>query len=124
MSARQKNIIWFLLMAVAFYSYFAWVAEAWLRQNAIDPLFANFVVFPFLLGLAAFTGFSGSLTEKVIFFLLVPLAPSLLLFQASDPAKPGLQWLLVAGIQLPYWAGALGSYGVRHFLGKLRSSVQ
>lgn len=50
----------------------------------------------------------------------MPIIPCLILGQEGDPAKPGLQWVLIASMQLPYWVGgAIGgllSYIVRQYV--------
>ena len=107
MRARHQNYIWATLLAGIFFLYYGQVASYWVGKEGVDPFIINFLIAPVLLGLVAFAGLRGEMLEKVFFLLVAPIVPCLILGQVSDPAKPGMQWVLLALVQLPYWLGGV-----------------
>lgn len=88
-----------------FYFYYTEAAGYWLNKDEIDPFVVNFIYVPALFGAITFIGLNGASIEKILWFCFMPIAPCLILGQEGDPAKPGLQWMLIMGMQLPYWVG-------------------
>jgi len=105
MSVHYRNLIWAGVLAVLFFLYYSQVAAYWLNREGVDPLMANFVIAPALFGLVAFIVLRGEIFERILFLLAMPIIPCLILGQEGDSAKPGMQWILIAAIQLPYWVG-------------------
>ena len=116
MGTRNRNIIWAGFLAVLFFLYYEHVASYWVGKEGVDPLLVNFVIAPALFGFAALFWLNGTLFEKILFLLLIPIIPCLILGQEEDPAKPGLQWILITSIQLPYWLGGLLAFWGRRFM--------
>ncbi|MEW8629929.1 MAG: hypothetical protein AB2591_08005 [Candidatus Thiodiazotropha sp.] len=107
MTDRLRNTVWIGLNAVIFYFYYTEVASYWLNKEGVDPLSVNFIYVPALFGLTTIIGLKGTIMAKALWFCFMSAVPCLVLGQEGEPAKPGLQWVLIIGMQLPYWvAGA------------------
>lgn len=107
MSNKLRNATWIGLNAVIFYIYYTEAAGYWLNKEGIHPLIVNFGYVPALFGLTTIIGLRGQPIVKALWFGFMPIIPCLVLGQEGDPAKPGLQWVLVWGMQLPYWIGGV-----------------
>ncbi|WP_134081575.1 hypothetical protein [Thiohalophilus thiocyanatoxydans] len=105
MNPGYRNLMWVGFLAILFFLYYSQLGGYWLGKESVDPLIVNFVVAPALFGFVAYLGLRGELFGKLLFFVAMPIVPCLVLGQEGDPAKPGLQWLLIAAMQLPYWVG-------------------
>lgn len=116
MNIHYRNLVWVGVLAVLFFLYYSQLAGYWLDKEEIDPLIANFVIAPALFGLVAYVGLRGEIFERVLFLIVMPVVPCLILGQEGDPAKPGLQWVLIASMQAPYWVGGAAG-GLITFLG-------
>ncbi|MCG7993943.1 MAG: hypothetical protein JAZ06_00820 [Candidatus Thiodiazotropha taylori] len=103
MSIRLKNTVWIGFTALIYYFYYTAVAGYWLDKEEIDPLVVNFIYVPALFGLVTIAGLRETLIDKALWLVFMPVIPCLILGQEGDPAKPGLQWMLIVGMQLPYW---------------------
>jgi hypothetical protein len=116
MTINYRNLIWIIVVASLFYVYFSQLAGYWLDTEWVDPLIINFIITPAVFGLVTFIGLRGKMKQRAIFLFLMPIVPCLILGQEGDPAKPGLQWVLMASMQLPYWCG--GVVGILVYLRK------
>lgn len=108
--------MWAGLSAIALHVYYTELASYWMNKEGIDPLLYNFIYAPAIFGIASAFGLKGKIFQKAIWFALIPVIPCLILGQEGDPAKPGLQWVLIIGLQLPYWVGgALAGAIIEYF---------
>ncbi|MES9998515.1 MAG: hypothetical protein ABW125_03835 [Candidatus Thiodiazotropha lotti] len=115
MSNRLSNAGWIGLSALVFYFYYFEVAGYWNNKEGIDPLVVNFICVPALFGLITIIGLKGALIEKILWFCFMPVIPCLILGQEGDPAKHGLQWMLIMVMQIPYWvSGAFISFVITY----------
>jgi len=114
MKNNQWNAIWIVVIATSFYFYFVELAGFFLNKAEYDPLIINFIVVPALFGLLTLFGLKGKSKIKALWFAVMPLVPIMALGQEADPAKPGLQWVLLAGILLPYCAGGFVMGYIKH----------
>ena len=107
MKNNHWTAIWIVLVGASFYFYYVVFAEFFLNKEGIDPLIINFVVAPAFFGLLTVIGLKGKTKLKAIWFTIMPLVPFIILGQEGDPAKPGLQWMLLLGMLVPYFTGGV-----------------
>lgn len=105
---------------IVYYIYFAYLAEFLEDVTGIDPAVLNVMIAPVLLGGLAFATLGGPWLQRIWFFVLIPIVPCLILGQEGDPAMPGIQWLILAFLQLPYWLGGALSWAVLAVLDRRR----
>lgn len=83
-------------------------------------LILNFLVLPALLGCVAYMMFTG---ERLIRLALVSAIPILtVLLVGGDPAKPGLELLLIGPLLAVFWFGASVPLVIQWFLDKRNKS--
>lgn len=118
MDIRIKNLVLVAAWGIVYYFYFAYLAEFLEDVTGIDPAVLNVMIAPVLLGALAFATLGGSGLQRIWFFVVIPIVPCLILGQEGDPAMPGIQWLVLAILQLPFWLGGGLSWAVLAVVGR------
>jgi hypothetical protein len=94
------------IFALLYWAYFQFALPGLAATLLLDPLLFDGILIPAFFGFTLFYLLRGVALERAVFVVLMPVIPVLVLGQEGDPAKPGLQWIYFASIQLPYWIGA------------------
>ncbi|MFZ5558108.1 MAG: hypothetical protein ACOZDY_15555 [Pseudomonadota bacterium] len=81
-------------------------------------LVVNFIVVPMIMGALAYAIFSGKSFVRLAFVSAIPILSILL--AGGDPAKPGLELVLIGPLLIVFWIGAGASFALRWFLGARR----
>lgn len=123
MTQALKNGISSAIISVVIYLYFTHIARLWLDHTNLDPLLINVFIVPFVLGIISFAIMFGTTFQKIFWFLIAPIIPLIILGQNGDPAKPGLQWLVIEGIMLLYCIGGLLMGLIFFILRKIKSKA-
>lgn len=85
-------------------------------------LVVNFVVVPAVLGGLAYAMFKG---ERVVRLALVSAIPVLsILLAGGDPAKPGLELVLIGPLLVVFWIGAGIALALQWFLGSRKTNPE
>ena len=77
-------------------------------------LVVNFVLIPTMLGAVAYVIFSGKPSLRFALISLIPVLSIILV--GGDPAKPGLELVLIGPLLILFWAGAGIAFGIKWFL--------
>ncbi|MDT8405507.1 hypothetical protein [Sulfuriflexus sp.] len=109
MSASYRNLFWAGFIAVMFFLYYSQVATYWVGKEWVDPLIANFVIASAIFGFITFVGLRGELFGKVVFLVVMPAIPFLVLLLGHEGvlSEEGLGLVVFASMQLPYWVGGI-----------------
>jgi len=99
------------LGAIYFSQFASKVPQEWM-------LVVNFIVVPTILGALAYTIFAGEPFVRLVFVSAIPIL--LILLAGGDPAKPGLELVLIGPLLIAFWIGAGTSFALRWFLGVRR----
>lgn len=114
-----KNVLALALLValctVYFSKYANTVPQEWM-------LVVNFLVVPALVGGLAYIAFSG---ERLIRLALVSVIPILsVLLAGGDPAKPGLELVLIGPLLVVFWLGASVPLSLQWFLSNRKAKPQ
>jgi hypothetical protein len=112
-----RNLVVLVVMAVVGGVYFSKYASA-VPQEWI--LLVNFVLVPAVLGALAYVVFAG---ERFVRLALVSAIPVLsILLAGGDPAKPGLELVLIGPLLVVFWLGAGISLALQWFLSRRKTN--
>ena len=109
-ASAVRNVIVLIAMSALGGYYFARIASA-IPQEWI--LGVNFVLAPAVAGVSTYFLLSGKPLTRLALVSVIPVMSILL--AGGDPAKPGLELLLVAPLLIVCWLGAGASFAV-HWL--------
>lgn len=90
--------------AVYFGRFASTVPKEWM-------LLLNFMVVPAALGAVSYQIFSGQPLVRLVLVSAIPILSILL--AGGDPAKPGLELVLVGPLLIAYWTGAGAALAIR-----------
>lgn len=104
------NLFWLFGLLIFSFIYLLYVAEHVPQEYA---LFINMFVFPIILGVIGAWVLEAPLYVRLFVLLLIPI--SHLLYFGGDPAKPGLENVIIMVEGISIWIGVLLFYFVNKY---------
>jgi len=108
---RRGNLWRLLALAFLYFFYYQLGWELVAAVTDLHPILVHGTIVPMLIGMVAYLWYGGPPLERAGFVAATPLVPVLLLGLETQPEAPGMHWVALAALQLPYWLGALAAAG-------------
>ena len=85
--------------------------------------FINLIVMPFLFGLIAYFIFNGEHIVRFVYIFMIPTISLLPYLGQSDPAKPGIQFLIYFALISGFCTGALTGIALKEIAHRMKKGA-